>query len=181
MSPESLARSKAHVDKLCAELSRESNLQVQLVVAADPDPFEAHASLKEVWPEPYASEAALASREDSATGEIFYILLEEDVVGITGIFFDDASPDEVFLRWTGVIPGLRRGGVAREAVRQLAGLCKARYPQGKRLVELVPDNDYGHSTARPFFEKVGFVKIEALVPAGEDADWDVIVYGLDLC
>lgn len=152
-------------------------LDVGLVeVQAGNDPFEDHPSLKSIWPEPYGSAAAYASRVDSGTGEIFYIVRDQDVVGITGLFLDDTNTSDIFLRWTGIVPGLRQGGLAREALRQLTALCKAEHPERTRLVELVPDNEYGHRVAKPFFEKVGFIPEGIPVPTGEDSDWPVIAY-----
>jgi RimJ/RimL family protein N-acetyltransferase len=150
---------------------------VRLVdVQAGDDPFEDHPSLKSIWPEPYGREAAYASRVDSGTNEIFYIVRDQEVVGITGLFLDETNSTDIFLRWTGIVPGLRQGGLAREALSQLTALCKAEHPNRTRLVELVPDNDYGHRVAKPFFEKVGFIPEGVPVPVGEDSDWPVIAY-----
>ena len=154
---------------------------VELVPVGGGDPFALYSFLQEIWPEPYKRDAAFASRVDSESGEIFYITRDTEVVGITGVFSDDiASTEDLFLRWTGVAPGLRQSGLGRAAIRQLAQLCLARYPERKRLIELVPDNAYGHTVAKPFFEKLGFYPCEITVPCAEDADWAVIAYAAEL-
>jgi GNAT superfamily N-acetyltransferase len=157
------------------------NLTLVAVNGGD-DPFTTYPALQEVWPEPYRQEAAYASREDSGTGEIFYIMLAGEVVGITGVFIDnDVAPDDLFLRWTGVTRTVRQKGVGRAAIQLLARLCQQQYSARKRLIELVPDNAYGHALPKPFFEKIGFAPCNLNVPSGEDELWPVLVYAGDVC
>jgi GNAT superfamily N-acetyltransferase len=155
--------------------------ECRLELMTDEDPFALHRSLWDIWPEPYRKEAAWASHIFSSSREIFYVVRGGEVVGITGVFFDEeGDPADGFLRWTGIIPGLRKTGLGRLAIEQLARLCQQRYPECRRLVELVPDNEYGHTVPKQFFEKLGFVPCPAKVPVGEDADWPVIAYAADL-
>ena len=152
-----------------------------LPVSTEDDPFALHPSLQDIWPEPYRSEAARISRVDSASGEIFYVALDGAVIGITGVFFEDnIAPEDAYLRWTGVVPTLRHKGLGRSVIRLIAKLCQQRYPTRKRLIELLPDNEYGHAFSKPFFEKIGFRSCHIGIPSGEDKDWPVIAYAGDI-
>lgn len=156
--------------------------RIELVpVTAGDDPFVDHPSLQDIWPEPYRGEAARISRVHSATGEIFYVALDGVVVGITGVFFEEnIAPEDVYLRWTGVVPTARQEGLGRSVIRLVAQLCQERYPTRKRLIELVPDNAYGHAIPKPFFEKIGFLPCDIGIPSGEDKSWPVIAYAGDI-
>ena len=149
------------------------------------NPFEVHPQLREIWPEPYAREAEIASHVDAHSGQILYILNDGTVVGITGIFFDDKSPKDVFLRWSGIIPMYRRQHLMTQAFEHLLRLIIGLCPERERLIELVPDNEYGHNVALPFFLDAGFEKDPAFqdavnIPEGEGADWPVFPVVFDL-
>jgi hypothetical protein len=137
------------------------------LVTAEGSPFDLYPQLQTIWPEPYNTFAHEASAEDSHTGEVYLIVLDDQVVGTTGLFLSDDHPEDglgerptdVYLRWTGVVPGLRKGGVARQALELLVrDECSKRFPDRNRLIELVPHTEYGRTIVEPFFQKVGFVK-----------------------
>ncbi|SAL88492.1 hypothetical protein AWB74_08588 [Caballeronia arvi] len=166
-----------HPQEICPNGQR-----IELVpVDTGDDPFARYPSLQDIWPEPYRSEAARISRVHSASGEVFYVALDGTVIGITGVFFDDNNaPSDVYLRWTGVVPTVRQKGLGRAVIRLVANLCQQRYPTRKRLIELLPDNEYGHAFPRPFFERIGFRPCPVGIPSGEDKDWPVIAYTGDI-
>lgn len=144
-----------------------------------------------IWPEPYAAAASVASVEDGLyepTGQVFLIYENnyslfrehETLVGITGYFDIDSQAGHAYLRWTGVIPKARNRRVFRTTIALLTLQLKGANPSINRLIELVPDNEYGHSTVIPAFERCGFkVDNTIKVPVGEDADWPVIPYVLN--
>ena len=142
------------------------------------NPFSDYPRLRSIWPEPYAQQAEHASAVDCQTGQILYIEQYGAVVGITGIFFEPECPTDIFLRWTGVVPECRCRGIATEALRLLAYMCASWCPDRKRLIELVPDNEYGHQVPLPFFTNLGFVPCS--VVAHEATDWPVLPYALDI-
>lgn len=141
-----------------------------------------------IWPAPYAKDAELATREDgfkNPTGDVFAIVYMPSsgysprVIGLTGYFMESAG-DSAYLRWTGIRTAFRHNGHVREALRQLTLILKAANPGLCKLIELVPDNNYGHIVVVPAFEKLGFVSDRSIsVPTGEDADWAVIPYVLN--
>jgi len=138
------------------------------LVEAYGNPFELFPQLRTIWPQPYAQIAEEASGEDSHTGQVLLIMYLNVVVGITGVFDDCDYPDDIFLRWHGVIPEARRSGIARKALELLIySACNKFYPDRKNLVELVPDNEYGRTIVEPFFQHIGFVKRGPL----ETWDW----------
>jgi hypothetical protein len=138
------------------------------LIQAEGSPFDLHPQLQTIWPEPYNTFAREASAEDSHTGQVQLIMLDNAVVGITGVFSEDDNDDDVFLRWHGVVPGLRHSGIARAAIELLvADVSPLFYPERKRLIELVPHTEYGRTIVEPFFQKVGFVKHGRL----ERYDW----------
>jgi GNAT superfamily N-acetyltransferase len=142
------------------------------------DPFEEFVFLNQIWPEPYHSSAREATKEDCQIGQVFLIMNGSNVVGITGIFFEPENDSDVFLRWTGIAPGWRGKGIARDAMQQLILLCKGWLGDRKRLVELVPDNEYGNTVVKPFFEAIGFV--ESKIGKHEETDWPTKAYAYKL-
>lgn len=154
--------------------------KIKFVAVGKGDPFEYQPQLKTIWPEPYGSCAAEASRIDSGTGEIFYAMYYGLVIGITGVFTYPEAPNDVYLRWTGVIPEFRKSGIGRGIIQSIIQHCRNVFPDRERLIELVPDNEYGHTVPKPFFEKLGFAQEGATIPAGEAEDWPVLTYVLDL-
>lgn len=154
--------------------------KLALITVRSGDPFEYQPQLRTIWPSPYAEKADEASREYANTGEIMYVVYGGRVVGITGIFFDEAAPHDVFLRWTGIIEGFRRVGLGSAVIAGVAELCRKQYPNAIYLVELVPDNEYGHTVAKPFFEALGFEPDIGVIPPSEDSEWPCIRYALNL-
>jgi len=145
------------------------------------DPFKEYPQLKEIWPDPYRYHAALASRIDSDSGEVFYIKEDGEVIGITGYFIDDeCSGSGAFLRWTGIIPARRGNGIGRKALYELARTLHQAYPQREKIIELIPDNEYGATIVQPFFESVGFAPYRVFIPIGEDTDWPVVSFAANI-
>jgi GNAT superfamily N-acetyltransferase len=142
------------------------------------DPFEEYPSLKRIWPEPYRMYAEEASKEDCQSGQFFFILRRDEIVGITGLFFLPDNDTDVFLRWHGIVPELRGRGFASEALRQVIQIATGFCGSYKRLVELVPDNEYGNTLVKPFFENCGFRPME--VSSKEETDWPSIPYAFKL-
>lgn len=138
--------------------------------------------VREIWPDPYHVSAVEAMKADWDTGEVKIISYWDDaldcyeVAGITGYFFDPEAPEDVYLRWTGITAYARRRSIATEALHILIEEIRDKFPKHKRLIELVPDNEYGHTVALPFFLKFGFVKDDAFVPPNEKTEWDCIPY-----
>jgi GNAT superfamily N-acetyltransferase len=141
------------------------------------DPFKnEYAKLLTLWPEPYKSEFEHATRNDVLTGQILYAFDEDKLVGITGVFLDSEKTDDLFMRWTGILPEHRRNGYAHSLVLALVGHCERNYLNHTRLIELVPDNEYGHTQVEPFFKAIGFKKGRAKIPASEIGSYGHLVY-----
>lgn len=131
-----------------------------------------------IWPEPYAAEAANATISDGIVDPQSQIFLIYDnfrrLLGITGYF--EIEGDVAYLRWTGVLPEFRRRGIFLEAIRLLVRQLRGANPNVKKLVELVPDNEYGKSIMNAFVVS-GFVYDQEFpVPHGEATDWNVLPY-----
>jgi hypothetical protein len=132
------------------------------------DPFSEFPQLRTIWPEPYATAAAEASAADAWTGDVWLVCKDKtNVIGITGIFIDPEYEEDVFLRWHGIVPSERGTGAAKAALLETYRILGR-----KRLVELVPDNEYGWTVVQPFFLSMGFVRdgdaqdyAEAVVPS----------------
>jgi len=142
------------------------------------NPFEEYPVLEEIWPDPYRAFAYEASKEDCQTGQILFIINRFNVVGITGIFFEPENDEDVFLRWTGIMPEARKFGIGKQAIQQVISLCKGWLPGRKRLVELIPDNEYGDRLVEPFFYRCGFVPSK--IGKHEVCDWPTVAYAYDL-
>lgn len=131
-------------------------------------PFTEFPQLWDIWPEPYAAEAAEACEEDAGDWNLFFIRQDGEVVGITGVFEQDdgvvADIDTLLLRWTGVIPSKRKQGITRQALDLLIGEARLLRPKAHKLIELAPDNEYGREQVMPAFEKLGFVKHGPVIP-----------------
>lgn len=128
--------------------------------------------MHEIWPEPYASPAAAAYAEDWTSGQIFLLIVDWEIVGVTGFFLDSDS-DCIYLRWTGIVPKHRRKGYAAAALMALRERLKPAHA-GRKLVELVPDNEYG-VPVKQFFLAQGFQEDRSVyTPPNECSDWPVI-------
>ncbi len=142
------------------------------VTLVNPRSGEYAAMMPSIWPEPYASPAAEAFAQDWNSGQIFLIQAPAGIVGTTG-FFLEPGVGLVYLRWTGVLPAHRNKGYAKEALVKLREWLH--WPlEGRKLVELVPDNEYG-APVKEFFLKQGFIiDSEVHVPSNECSDWPVV-------
>jgi GNAT superfamily N-acetyltransferase len=139
-----------------------------------------------IWPASYAAEAAKASIEDglcNSTGQVFLIRdFSGNSIGLTGYFDVDTKAGVAYLRWTGVLPEYRKNGIFKQAIKLLTTQLKGANPNINALIELVPDNEYGHSIVGAF-ERVGFdydAERDVVIPTGEDDTWPVLPYVLAL-
>lgn len=136
------------------------------------------AYLNEIWPEPYATPATDAFLEDWNSGQIYQIFAEDAFVGITGYFLDDHSTS-IYLRWTGILPEYRRKGYAAKALTLLRSALSHDYA-GRKLVELVPDNEYG-AAVKQFFLSQGFQEDpDVYTPPNECSDWPTIAMSVTI-
>lgn len=125
-----------------------------------------------IWPEPYATPAADAFLEDWNSGQIYLIFAGDNIVGVTGYFLDTHSTS-VYLRWTGILPEYRRKGYASKALTLLRSALAHDY-SGCKLVELVPDNEYGVAV-KQFFLSQGFQEDpDVYTPPNECSDWPTL-------
>ncbi len=139
------------------------------------------AMCHEIWPMPYAADAAFASVEDgltNPTGQVFFIKGGNYIIGITGFFDPDPDCGNAYLRWTGVLPQYRGTGAFRAAIELLKMHLKGVDPRFSELIELVPDNEYGQSIVGAFTATGWVLDSGREVPEGEDADWPVKPYVL---
>lgn len=175
------------------KITRNPNDATELVVTRLPNslgPRDYVGMVRRIWPAPYANSAAAATSSDWESGEICAITWrshyaiyssEAKIVGITGWFHDPEAPEDIYLRWTGILPEYRLMGFGKDALDMLIKSLRYKFPNHKRLIELVPDNEYGATVALPFFLKYGFVKDDAYVPPAEKTEWDCIPYVYQLC
>lgn len=151
----------------------------------DLDPFTKYPQLKNIWPEPFNSIMQEAYCEDLLIkfkhphldlGNISYIKNNNhEIIGITGMFIipdsgnyeeKNINLEEGFLRWHGIIPEERRKGYSEQAMTLLLQELTLNYPKFKRIIELVPQTEYGiHIEAH--FKHLGFNK----VGPKESYDW----------
>ena len=174
------------------KIVRNQNDATELVSTRLPNslgPRDYVGMVRKIWPAPYADPAAAATSADWQSGEICAITWrshyslrssEAKIVGITGWFHDPEAPEDIYLRWTGVLPECRRMGFGEDGLNMLIKHLSYNFPNHKRLIELVPDNEYGRTVALPFFQAYGFEKDEAFVPPAEKTDWDCIPYAYNL-
>ena len=92
--------------------------------------------------------ALIAERGETAVGYVLYTFNYSVWTAARGIFIEDI--------W--VVPGERRGGVARALMQALAQECAA---QGYRRIDL---NVLDWNPARAFYEKLGFRWIRNWLP-----------------
>lgn len=134
------------------------------------DIFNVHPQLRSIGPEPYVSEAAAASFADRETQQVMLIEFDGTVIGCTGYFVQDHDPDNLYLRWHGVVPALRGHGLAHAALKLLVAYLQQTEPQRRHLIELAPVNAYGDSVAG-FFRSIGFVRQRKPVQYCDEAWW----------
>ncbi|MGE8453319.1 MAG: GNAT family N-acetyltransferase [Pseudomonadales bacterium] len=143
-----------------------------------PHGYDAEPMIRTIWPEPYATPAVEAFKADHATGQIFMIADGSTMIGLTGYFFEGSDPPLVYLRWTGVRPSYRRLGVGARALKLLVEHLREE-TWATKLVELVPDNEYG-KPVEEFFLAQGFVRNDVPIPPNENSDWPCIAMTLSL-
>ncbi len=136
------------------------------------DPFTAYPQLLTIWPEPLINRArhdtaeSLIDIDDDDFGAICLVMAGQQVVGITGYYFYNDSGTELGLRWHGLLPHWRGAGRSAEIINLLLTTIRRCAPQATRLIELVPDTEYGVALRR-HFNKLGFVSVGAV----EQYDW----------
>lgn len=157
-------------------------MMVALSTVTHENPFAFFPFLNNIWPEPYAHAARQATKSDYKSGQLFYIIHAGVVIGITGVWIDpNGAETDLYLRWTGLVPAYRGRGYATQALIQLIRICRGFCPSRTRLIELVPDNEYGDTVAKPFFEAFGFVHDPNVhVPADEETDWNCSQWVYDM-
>lgn len=134
--------------------------------------------MDKIWPEPYATPAADAFLEDWNSGQIYQIIADDAIVGVTGYFLD-AHSTSVYLRWTGILPEYRRKGYASKALTVLRSALSYDYA-GRKLVELVPDNEYGVAVKK-FFLSQGFQEDpDVYTPPNECSDWPTVAMSITI-
>ncbi|MBU9200025.1 hypothetical protein KTD31_01235 [Burkholderia multivorans] len=147
---------------------------IELVDVTRGNPFEEHPQLRTIWPAEFhviAEEATVDTVvEDMPRGDIggLYLVTKcAQVIGITGFFYVD-SIEEPYLRWHGIVPAERGRGYSRLALQLVVARIKAKIPNAKGLIELVPQTltDYGVGIGR-HFAALGFVENGDL----ETYDW----------
>lgn len=144
-------------------------LNVSLLKVVDGNPFLEFTQLQNIWPEPYLSIAMEAIIEDLRDqnirdiGEIFLIVRNQNIIGISGYFpwVDEntdgktVQPNAIGLRWHGLIEEFRGSNLSKDVIKLVLESALHKYPQVTTLIELVPLTQYGHKLI-PHFEKLGF-------------------------
>lgn len=129
------------------------------------NPFADHPPLRTIWQGPLQRLAeegtyeVLTEENNYYTSEgfqrpedVFLICAEGRVIGLTGFFFEE-NPDDIFLRWTGVIPEYRRQGVSSQALILVLQEARRQFPNIKTVIENVPEHQ---SDIIAFFAARGF-------------------------
>lgn len=86
---------------------------------------------------------------------LYFITLDDKIIGMTGFFVDPAEPldpEEVGLRWHGVKKEFRGNGHSRAVIDQVADLVRYFHPKSTYLTEVAPVG----SRAINHFMAVGF-------------------------
>lgn len=136
------------------------------------NPFNDYPLLRDIWTDPLdklAEEGVVESLEYKGRqdmGDIFLIMKDESVIGITGYYpysyeSDDTGqllgyPDKLGLRWHGIIPEERNNGYSTEAFKQLIDAAGLRFPLATTLVELVPLTEVQAPISK-YFSDLGFI------------------------
>lgn len=145
------------------------------------NPFTDHLPLRTIWQGPlqrlaeegtyevlteentyYASEGL--QRPD----DVFLIYLGDQIIGITGFFFED-NPHEIFLRWHGIIPEYRRQGFSTQALGLVLQEAVRQFPDVHTVIENVPEHD---ASILAFFAPLGFTPTGPL----EYDEWSDMVW-----
>ena len=136
------------------------------------DPFALYPALLTIWPEPSLTRArhdtveSLLDLDDEDFGAICLILLDGQVVGITGYYWYDDIGIELGLRWHGLLPAVRGRGLSASVLDALLQQIREQQPAATTLIELLPQTDYS-ATLQRHFTKLGFRPVGPL----ERYDW----------
>lgn len=125
-----------------------------------------HSLLAKIWTVP----SSLANVEHSVdrwgqskneSGEYFYIVENEKIVGVTGYYIPNLLKGEFGLRHHGVI----QKGMGKKALDLLVEYLRKQYGNSfQRLIELVPP---GRMDLVEIFQRWGFELVDEPVPAWE--------------
>lgn len=123
------------------------------------NPFTTLTRLADIWME--RREKAISSidrfNENKSTGKIFLVLLEEEVIGITGYYLIDKKDDFIGLRWHGIVLEHQKQGYSKKALELLIEEIKNKNLSAKYIQELLPIDKIDTLS---YFEKIGFMKTD---------------------
>ncbi len=114
--------------------------------------FEKYPILNQIWgivSTEYAKDATLEWQTTEDSGGIYFILLDDEVIGITGYWVIDDT--YAGLRWHGIIPAYRKHGLSTISLK----LLFACIPKNISVIYEIANND---KTAR-YFESIGFNRV----------------------
>lgn len=114
--------------------------------------FEKYPILNQIWgivSTEYAKDATLEWQTTEDSGSIYFILLDDEVIGITGYWVIDDT--YAGLRWHGIIPTYRKQGLSTVSLK----LLFACIPKNISVIYEIANND---KTAR-YFESIGFNRV----------------------
>lgn len=144
----------------------------------DINPFITYPKLADIWTE--RKERAISSinrfNQNESTGRIFLVLLENEVIGITGYYLIDADEKHdiyeysdndindidsyVGLRWHGIVLEHQKRGYSQKALDLLIDEVKNDTP-ARYIQELLPFDKLDNL---PYFEKMGFINKDLNTP-----------------
>lgn len=148
-------------------------MSITIVDYSGSNPFEEHPQLKSIWPKELYDLAVAGVTEsldiigEYEIGNIYLIKENDEIVGLTGFYpYEGLGPRGSFayedvkhlgLRWHGVIPERRGNGISSAAFSLMLEQAGIKFPNAKRIVEIVPDHENA-GIIRRHFEKLGFQK-----------------------
>lgn len=157
------------------------------------NPFAAHPQLRQIWhaslqPHVEADTVADLARcdNDPARNLVYLVMQRGIVVGITGVY--DLGEHDLGLRWHGIVPAARHGGLSGQAFQAVLGQARQERPERRRIVEYIEMRDSNAARLIAHFEKLGFrrdgpARDAARFPAEcalpeQSGDWQAMVVDL---
>lgn len=157
------------------------------------NPFDEHPQLREIWHADLQPHVETDTMKDLALGNadparnlVYLIELDGTVVGITGVY--NLGEDTLGLRWHGVVPSARHGGVSAQAFRALVKQARQERPERRCIVEYIEMGDPNAPRLLAHFQQLGFrcegpvqdatrFPVECALPV-DSGDWQAMVFDL---
>lgn len=152
----------------------EAAIAIQREIFAPEDEDGTLNFLSSIDPEIYAKIYGSEPIEDFV--QYFLAQVNEDFVGVSGLYTEEADPESIWLAWFGILPKFRGQGLGEELLLKTIELAQSEKYSRFKNFRLYTDFDMNHNAVN-LYEKLGFTGEKY---TAEDLDYDCRIYSKSL-